>query len=208
MSPTDDTSGSSAQPSFIQTARRGQLVEAAIETLAAVGYGKASTVLIAQRAGVSRGVLTYHFRDRDDLIAEVVATVYALGVREVGPQTFGASSPRAALLGFAAGSVEFYAAYPTHIAALTEIFNAGRHTDAPARPTRSEHNREMADVQDLLVAGQRDGQFRDFDAEQMASIIRAVLDVAAVQLTKGGSVEVVRHETVRAVDALTRQEKQ
>jgi len=61
--------------SFVSSARRAQIVEAAIETVAEVGYGNASLSRIAVRLGISKGVISYHFAGKDDLIAEIVSQV-------------------------------------------------------------------------------------------------------------------------------------
>lgn len=44
--------------SFIEAARRAQIVESAIETIAEAGYARASMAQIAPRAGISKGVTT------------------------------------------------------------------------------------------------------------------------------------------------------
>jgi AcrR family transcriptional regulator len=178
-------------------------VASAIDVLAEVGHEAASTVRIARRAGVSRGVLTYHFRNRDELIAEVVAEVYRLGQTEVGPLVTEADSARGALLGFIGGSVEFYAAHPRHLAALRTIFAAG----TPDRADAAQHTREMDDVEVLLGKGIRDGEFRNFDAMIMAATIRAALDSAGALVMADGSTESVarlREELLRTFDAATR----
>src|SRR5882757_8135366 len=108
--------------SFIHAARRKQLIESAIEVIAEVGLARASTVRIAQRAGVSRGVLTYHFRDRAELVEHVVQAVYDLGAEVLAPKMALVRTPRERLLTFIASSLELYAAHPTELAALTEIY--------------------------------------------------------------------------------------
>jgi AcrR family transcriptional regulator len=190
--------------SFIRSARRTQLVNCAIDVIAELGYERASTVRIAQRADVSRGVLTYHFSDRAELIDSVINAVYELAVAELGPLVTAALSPREALLTFVGGSIDFYAAYPRHIAALGEIFAADRHTSTPTRDQRHEHTREMTDVRAILTNGQNAGQFRTFDVDVMAATIRAGLDVAARHFTAGGSIEPLRSELVATFDAATR----
>jgi AcrR family transcriptional regulator len=95
-------------PTFIQSARRTQLVGAAIEAIAELGAERASLGKVAERAGVSRGVIGYHFGSRDDLLDAVIAEVYAVGAREVGTGVVGAASPRDALSAFVSGSVTFY----------------------------------------------------------------------------------------------------
>src|SRR5262249_4898140 len=63
--------------SFIEEARRRQIVAATIETLAEVGFNKTSLAEIARRAGISKGVISYHFAGKRDLIEQVVAQVEA-----------------------------------------------------------------------------------------------------------------------------------
>ena len=55
---------------------REALIDAAIATIHDVGYPAASTTLIAERAGVSRGAILHQFGTRATLMAEVVAEVY------------------------------------------------------------------------------------------------------------------------------------
>jgi AcrR family transcriptional regulator len=47
---------------------RGRILDAAIEVLVERGYAGTSTLLIQQRAGVSRGRLLHHFPSKDDLL--------------------------------------------------------------------------------------------------------------------------------------------
>ena len=46
---------------FTETARRAQIVAAAIDTIAELGYGQASMARIAERVGITKGVIAYHF---------------------------------------------------------------------------------------------------------------------------------------------------
>jgi len=52
---------------------RRLLLDAAIDSLADVGYGNASISDIAARAGVTRGAQVHHFRTRTELFAQVLA---------------------------------------------------------------------------------------------------------------------------------------
>jgi len=66
---------------FTEIARRAQIIDAAIEMIAAHGYADASFARIAERAGLGgAGVIGYYFASREDLDAEVVAEV----LRRVG----------------------------------------------------------------------------------------------------------------------------
>lgn len=47
---------------------RAAVLNATIEQLAEFGYGRTTTVDVAERAGVSRGALVHHFSTRSDLV--------------------------------------------------------------------------------------------------------------------------------------------
>ncbi|MQA08904.1 MAG: TetR family transcriptional regulator [Pseudonocardiaceae bacterium] len=192
--------------SFIHVARQQQLVECAVEVIAEQGLAGASTVRIAERAGVSRGVLTYHFRDRAELIEKVVASVYDLGSELIGPEVATAASPRDALLTFISGSIDLYARYPKHLTALTEIFAAGRTGEGAVRSEHARHTQELSDLVQILRAGQEQGQFREFNVEIMCTTIRRALDGALEHIVKGAPAEQYTAELQTIVDAATRAE--
>jgi len=62
---------------FTQRKRRDQLVGCAIEAIAQLGYPRTTVAEVARRAGVSKGVVTYHFPAKDDLIQAVITDVIA-----------------------------------------------------------------------------------------------------------------------------------
>ncbi|MGH8877151.1 MAG: TetR/AcrR family transcriptional regulator [Stackebrandtia sp.] len=190
-------------PSFIHTARRAQLIECAVDAIAELGLAQASTVRIAERAEVSRGVLTYHFRDRAELIEQVIARVYDLGGEFILPRMARASSPRESLLEFIGGSVEMYAAYPRHMAALAAIFGAAAGDAGVERVRHQRHAQEMLDLGRILRDGQRQRIFRDFDIVVMSRAIRGALDTALMHVVKGGGVEPFASELKSIFDAAT-----
>jgi AcrR family transcriptional regulator len=50
---------------------RDLLIETGIRCLAEYGYAQTTMLLISQEAGVSRGPLNYHFRDKNDLMSAI-----------------------------------------------------------------------------------------------------------------------------------------
>src|ERR1700723_4495535 len=74
---------------FTQTARRAQLVGCAVDALAEVGYQQTTVAEVARRAAVSKGVVTYYFPARDDLVWAVVAAVFASAGEHVGTRLEG-----------------------------------------------------------------------------------------------------------------------
>ncbi len=58
-------------------ATRRRLLEAAVECLAEVGWHGSTVLVVAERAGVTRGAAQHHFRTREDLFTAAVEHVAA-----------------------------------------------------------------------------------------------------------------------------------
>jgi len=83
--------------------RRDQLAEAALQTLAELGYARTSLREIAQNTDFSHGVLHYYFADKVDLIIHCVKHYKAICIQRYD-QILAVSGTAAALAdGFAAG---------------------------------------------------------------------------------------------------------
>lgn len=53
--------------------RRAQLIEATIETLALRGYARCTLTEVAQTAGLSHGLVNFHFETKEKLLSETLA---------------------------------------------------------------------------------------------------------------------------------------
>ena len=78
---TKNTPGGQKPATFIEAARRAQIIECAIETIATLGYVRASLAQIAKCAGISKSVITYYFHSKDELIEEVVKAIFTDAAR-------------------------------------------------------------------------------------------------------------------------------
>ncbi len=58
------------------TSTRGRILEAALECLAELGYAATTTIVVAARAGVSRGAELHHFPTRAALISAAVQYLF------------------------------------------------------------------------------------------------------------------------------------
>ena len=169
---------------FTELARRAQIVAAAIETIAEMGYGQASFAQIAQRAGLSStGLISYHFASKDELIEQLVDEVVTAGQAFMGPRIEAAVGARAKLRAYLESNLEFMASHRAHIVAVAEIFNAlPRERGGQPAPYGVWHERGIAQLQDLLRQGQRAGEFASLSTRVMALTIRAAIDAVGYQL--------------------------
>ena len=88
------------------TERRAELAQAALETLADLGYARTSLREIANNSQFSHGVVHYYFSDKTELIVYCVKYYKAQCVRRYDGVVADSTSPRELLDAFAAKLVE------------------------------------------------------------------------------------------------------
>ncbi|HKX10569.1 MAG TPA: helix-turn-helix domain-containing protein [Stellaceae bacterium] len=159
---------------FIEQARRRQIVEAAIEVLAEAGYAQTSLERIALRAGISRGLISYHFAGRDDLMAEVIAKAYKEGTAYMRPRLEAATTPAEALHEYVRSNLEFMRDHRMHLLALLAIRRGGN--PAGLRESMSGLGAALGPIERILRWGQEQGAFQTFDPHVMAIGLRNVID--------------------------------
>jgi AcrR family transcriptional regulator len=161
-------------------ARRAQIVTAAIDTIAELGYGNASFARIAKRAGISSTrLISYHFDDKAELVRAVVAAVLAEAAEHMGKRLHAAGTPTEMLTAYIGSNLEFIAGHPTAIRAVIEIAANARADDGTPLAPADEPDGAVARLVTLFRAGQEDGEFRAFDPVVMAVTLRAAIDAAA-----------------------------
>ncbi len=164
------------RPSFIETARRAQLIECAIETLATEGYAQASLAHIAQRAQVSKSAITYYFSSKEELLKQVVIEVYKGAAAYIGPRISAHSGARERLRAYIEAHIEYISQHLTQMMALTEIGLNARNADGKSPLAGLTDAPALDPLIRLLRQGQEAGEFRDFDARVVAITIRRAID--------------------------------
>ncbi len=163
-----------AKRTFVETARRAQIVEATIETIAELGYRKASFAQIARRAGLSStGLISYHFESREELVRQAVEHILEtigshVDERFASAQALGAAD---ALRTYIDANVEFIDGHRVEMRALMEIFIAGGFEYGGEQETAA-----LTPLEQILRRGQRTGEFRRFDTKVMAALIQRAID--------------------------------
>jgi TetR/AcrR family transcriptional regulator, fatty acid metabolism regulator protein len=169
---------------FIESARRAQVVAAAIEVVAELGYLSASLARIAEHAGTSKGVVTYHFENKEDLVravyTEVLAQVEAFMRERIGAE----GSASGMLRAYITANLEFMRDCRTQVVAILEIYWNAR--DEAGRPLYdlATLDAQVAPLESLLRAGQESGELGEFDASVMAFAIRGAIDAVPPRLAR------------------------
>jgi TetR/AcrR family fatty acid metabolism transcriptional regulator len=184
------TVGQEKGRTFIETARRAQIMAAAVDTIAELGYGQASLARIAETAGTSKGVILYHFGGKDDLIRDLVAELSARGRAYLGPRLEAEPTGTGMLRTYIQANLAFIGENRNHVLATVEIALNGRSADGSPLYDLSIREAGAAALQELLTHFQGTGEFRaDFDPLVMALAIRATLDAVPARLARDPSLD-------------------
>ena len=115
-----------ARPTVTEQARQAQIITAATETIAELGYAHASFAQIARRAGLSStGLISYHFASKQELDAAVVAEIYRRLTQHMTETMAGIASPAAALVAYIRGLIGFMQIEPSALRAMIAIVMHG-----------------------------------------------------------------------------------
>jgi AcrR family transcriptional regulator len=143
------------------------------------GFAAASLGAIAERIGVSKGVSSYHFASKNELLREVVAHVLTEASQYMRPRIEAAGSALDALRIYVTSNLEYISAQRREIMAFTEILNGMPPGGTEPAPYDEGHQQALAGLQQLLERGQAAGEFGEFSAWAAAVSLRASIDALA-----------------------------
>ena len=176
---------------FTETARRAQIVEAAIDTIAEVGYARASLARIGERIGISKGLIGYHFAGKDELIkqvaSEIVEQMKAYMTLRILPEA--ESGPRF-LRAYIGSYLAFMREHRNQMVALVEISRGNADGQQPIGGV----DEDVRIFEQHLARFQAEGQLRpDFDPSVMALAIRAALNAVLLRLVHNPDLDLDNH---------------
>ncbi|MBV9092650.1 MAG: TetR/AcrR family transcriptional regulator [Streptosporangiaceae bacterium] len=128
-------------------------MQCAINAIVEVGYPRASVAEVARRAGVSKGVITYHFPAKHDLIQAVIADAITEMGQYLEPRLH-AADPGQHPERFIAAYLTTWTGYiQTHgrdVLALACIYNAFRDESGRPNPAFDVRANEITIVAEIL----------------------------------------------------------
>jgi AcrR family transcriptional regulator len=192
---------------FIETARRAQIAAAAIDTIAEVGYAGASFARIAERLGISRGLISYHFAGKDDLIKQVVHEAAEQAIAHIRPRVLAESTGPGTLRAYIESNLAFMRDHRNNVIAMIEIARSaeGRHIFYGDTAVIN----AVGALEQGLSGFQATGQLRsDFDPHVMAIAIRAAIEAASPLLALDPQFDIDNYsrEIITVFDLATRVE--
>lgn len=164
------------QRSFIEEARRAQIIGAAIEVLNEVGYTKASLAKIAEKCGMSTSLTLYHFKDKQSLMEEVMYKLDKSWQDYVMTKLDKATSFQEKLHTYIETNLAFMGTRPQQFGALIELTFNARDIKTGLSFRNGGKDSLLLYLERLLYEGQQNDESNTFDAHMMALTIRGGID--------------------------------
>ncbi len=195
--------------SFIEKARRAQIVECAIETIAEVGYTQASLGQIAKRAKISKGVISYHFANKEELLEQITIEYYIAWQSYIAPRIEAQKSPKEMLRVYIESNLAFVAQNRQHVFAVIELVSKTITADGKLQFAADHDKAILLPIENILILGMQEGVFREFtkpSARVMALTIRNAIDGFTMELMRKPHLDVQEYtrELVTIFDISTR----
>ncbi|HEY1721745.1 MAG TPA: TetR/AcrR family transcriptional regulator [Magnetospirillaceae bacterium] len=194
--------------SVIESARRQQIIACAIDAIVEMGFARASVDQIAKRAGVSKGVISYHFPAKEELTQAIIDSVFATGRAYMTPQIMAATTAADRLRAYIESDLAFIDANRKPLMALVEIAIGARNPDGSPVIGAESLAQRVGALEELLRAGQKSGEFRRFNTRVMALIIIQSIDGIPPLLAREPDLDITSHakELVTVFALATRKE--
>ena len=160
---------------FIEEARRAQIIQCAADAIAESGYARATMAEIAKRARIAKSVISYYFAGKDELIQEVIRTAIATYTQFLESGMAAESTASGKIRAYLTVSADYVAAHRNlHIAVLEIAANALGPDGRPLLATMPLEVHSSAFEQSLRDA-QASGELREFDVQVMTGLLRSAV---------------------------------
>ena len=157
------------------------MIAAGTETIAEVGYGQASLARIAERAGISKSVISYHFADKDELIEQIVESIYRDSWLATKRRLEAAATAAGKLQAYIEAQIRYYSTHRSRLIAVGSIVVNHRGPDGSLRWPPSAEESVVRVLVDILRRGQAAGELSTFDPLPIAVTVSYAITGALEQ---------------------------
>jgi TetR/AcrR family transcriptional regulator, fatty acid metabolism regulator protein len=154
------------------------------DAIVELGFARASVAEVGRRAGVSKGVVTYHFAAKEDLVRAVIDDVLGSMREYLEPRLLAAKPlefPERFIAAYVTEWAGYYRTHSRQVLALVRIYNSFRDESGRPNPAFGVRADDIAIVARVLSLGQDLGRLGSFDAHVMAALMKAALDDVLIQ---------------------------
>jgi TetR/AcrR family fatty acid metabolism transcriptional regulator len=161
---------------FIEQARRLQILDAALELFATKGYNETSLSDIAGTLSISKGVISYHFEGKAELGAEAVRHMLRHYGEFVRKRLEGKASLRDKLLELPAACIDFVRENPSsYVVYLDTVGSFGTSADRQQFMAWADAGMRAL-ICDMLTEAQDRKEIPRFAVQPVADVLQAAVD--------------------------------
>ncbi|MEU7134138.1 TetR/AcrR family transcriptional regulator [Streptomyces sp. NPDC046261] len=161
---------------FTERARREQIVECTIDLISTRGYPATSLSAIAEKAGISKAAVLYHFSSKDNLTQATLTHVLERFGAYVAERVERETDPCAAVVAYVRAMIGYQQAHRRHVRVITEMLLDDQGGTRLKTPGSHDTYDRWQSLSRLLAAGQEAGQLRAFDTRTMALAVGGAID--------------------------------
>lgn len=183
--------GNADEPSFVEIARRKQILDAACQLFGEKGFQKTSLSDIAAAIKVSKGVISYHFDGKDDLGEQVLRHGLRNYSRFVKDQLAFYNSATEKLLRFPGACFAYVKEHQTDYLIYTDTQSSFASLQ-DRRLFLAEQDRGLRQLLISMVEDAKaEGGINDIDPGPVADILQAVVDgFSGMECADPGAVDI------------------
>ncbi|WP_091505426.1 TetR/AcrR family transcriptional regulator [Amycolatopsis sacchari] len=167
---------SSRPMTFTEHARREQIIECTIDLVSTKGYRGTSLSAIAERAGISKAAVLYHFSSKENLAQAALEHVFRQFGDYVRERVESQPDARAAVTAYVRAMIGYQSAHRRHVRLITEVLLDDQDGTKLKAPGSHDAGGRWQTLAGLLADGQRAGQLREFDTRAIALAIGGAID--------------------------------
>jgi AcrR family transcriptional regulator len=174
---------------FTQSARRAQIVAAAIEVIAEVGWAQTSIRKIADRVGVAMSAVLYHFGTKDNLVDAIIEEMYRSALSVVAPALDAEPTSTGKLAAYIRANIAYFDSHRLQLAALAQLGAGyqprdGRRFDELGMSDDLREALTVLDPAAILAMGQRDKEFGEFPVGSMTVALRGAVNAVVEKILR------------------------
>ncbi|GAA2643214.1 TetR/AcrR family transcriptional regulator [Streptomyces lunalinharesii] len=174
MSPRRSTDPEAA--TFTERARRQQLIDCTVDLISSRGFPSTSLAAIAERAGVSKAAVLYHFSSKDNLTRAALTQVLEQFGGYVRERVERAPDPLAAVVAYVHAMIDYQRDHRRQVRVITEMLLDDAGGTRLKTPGQHDTYGRWQALAALLEEGQRAGVLREFEPRAVALAIGGAID--------------------------------
>jgi AcrR family transcriptional regulator len=167
--------------SFIELARRQQLIEATIAAVAEEGYAGASLAKVASRAKISKSVVVYYFGTKDVLVETTVREIYQDIWKFLQPRFEAESTARGQLRTYIEAEFAYLEQNRARLLTISYLLMNHRNRRGALYLREEAEKINLQVLGGMLENGQKRGEFRAFAVKPMAATLMHAINGALEQ---------------------------